>query len=88
MPSGYNNNTGPGQGVALLRSSGYLKQFIIFDTVVMTYYIMASSVIPWGAAFGKRHYVHFYVIAAALTFIALQSTAISFNTGLVAMLPD
>ncbi|KAK3424193.1 hypothetical protein EUGRSUZ_F00986 [Eucalyptus grandis] len=88
MPGGYNNNPGPGQGVALLRSSGYLKQFIISNTIAMTCSIMASSIILWGAAFGKRPYRHCYVIAAMLTTVALQSTAMSFNTGLVAMLPD
>ncbi|XP_030453643.1 ankyrin repeat-containing protein At5g02620-like [Syzygium oleosum] len=88
MPGGYNNNVGPGQGVALLRSSGYLKWFIISDTIAMTCSIMAASLILWGAAFGKRPYVHCYVIAAVLTCIALQSTAISFLTGLQAVLPD
>ncbi|XP_039171287.1 ankyrin repeat-containing protein At5g02620-like [Eucalyptus grandis] len=88
MPGGYNNNPGPGQGVALLRSSGYLRQFIISDTIAMTCSIIASSIILWGAAFGKRPYVHCYVTAAVLTFIALQSTAMSFTTGLVAVLPD
>ncbi|KAK3424194.1 hypothetical protein EUGRSUZ_F00987 [Eucalyptus grandis] len=88
MPGGYNNNRGPGQGVALLRSSGYLKQFIISDTITMTCSTMASFIIPWGAAFGKRPYVHCYVTAAVLTVVALQSTAMSFNTGLVAVLPD
>ncbi|XP_048131107.1 protein ACCELERATED CELL DEATH 6-like [Rhodamnia argentea] len=88
MPGGYNNNAGPGQGVALLRSSSHLKWFIISDTIAMTCSIMAASVILWGAAFGRRPFVHCYVIAAVLTCIALQSTAISFVTGLVAVLPD
>ncbi|KAL3733609.1 hypothetical protein ACJRO7_023038 [Eucalyptus globulus] len=88
MPGGYNNNRGPGQGVALLRSSGYLKQFIISDTIAMTCSTKASFIILWGAAFGKRPYVRCYVTAAVLTVIALQSTAMSFNTGLVALLPD
>ncbi|KAI3441608.1 ANK_REP_REGION domain-containing protein [Psidium guajava] len=88
MPGGYNNDTGPGQGMALLRSSSYLKWFIISDTIAMTCSIMAASHILWGAAFGKKPFVHYYVIAAVLTCIALQSTAISFLTGLVAVLPD
>ncbi|XP_030453292.1 ankyrin repeat-containing protein At5g02620-like [Syzygium oleosum] len=88
MPGGYNNNIGPGQGVALLRSSGFLKQFIISDTIAMTCSIMASSIILWGTAFSKRCYMHCYVTAAVLTFIALQSTAMSFNSGLLAVLPD
>ncbi|XP_030542879.2 protein ACCELERATED CELL DEATH 6 [Rhodamnia argentea] len=88
MPGGYNANAGPGQGMALLRSSGHLKWFVISDTVAMTCSIMAASLILWGAAFGDRPYVHCYVIAAVLTCIALQSTAISFVTGLVAVLPD
>ncbi|KAF8023877.1 hypothetical protein BT93_F1153 [Corymbia citriodora subsp. variegata] len=88
MPGGYNNNPGPGQGVALLQSSRHLKRFIISDTIAMTCSILASSIILWGAAFGKRSYVRCYVIAAVLTYIALQSTAISFATGLIAVLPD
>ncbi|KAL3733610.1 hypothetical protein ACJRO7_023039 [Eucalyptus globulus] len=88
MPGGYNNNSGPGQGVALLQSSGYLKWFIISNTIAMTCSIMASSIILWGAAFGNRPYVRCYVIAAVLTVIALQFTAVSFITGLVTVLPD
>ncbi|KAI3441606.1 DUF1995 domain-containing protein [Psidium guajava] len=88
MPGGYNNNDGPGQGVALLRSSGYLKLFIISDTVAMTCSIMAASLMLWGAAFGKRPSMHCYMIAVLLTSVALQSTAISFITGLEAVLPD
>ncbi|XP_056173321.1 protein ACCELERATED CELL DEATH 6-like isoform X2 [Syzygium oleosum] len=80
MPGGYNNNVGPGQGVALLQSSHYLKWFIISDTIAMTCSIMAASLILWGAVFGKRPYVYCYVIAAVLTNIALQSTATSFMT--------
>ncbi|KAF8023817.1 hypothetical protein BT93_F1103 [Corymbia citriodora subsp. variegata] len=88
MPGGYNNNPGPGQGVALLRSSRHLKWFIISDTIAMTCSILASSIMLWGTAFGKRPYMCCYVIAAVLTCIALQSTAISFMSGLVAVLPD
>ncbi|XP_030453635.1 protein ACCELERATED CELL DEATH 6-like [Syzygium oleosum] len=88
MPGRYNNNAGLDQEVALLRSSSYLKWFIISDTIAMTCSIMAASLILWGAAFGKRPYVHCYVIAAILTCIALQSTAILFLSGLVAVLPD
>ncbi|XP_010064416.2 protein ACCELERATED CELL DEATH 6-like [Eucalyptus grandis] len=88
MPGGYDNNPGPGQGVALLRSSVFLKWFIISDTIAMTCSIQAASLILWGTAFGKRPYVYCYVIAALLTCIALQSTAISFFTGVQAVLPD
>ncbi|XP_048131112.1 protein ACCELERATED CELL DEATH 6 [Rhodamnia argentea] len=88
MPGGYNNNAGPGQGVALLRSSRYLKQFIISDTIAMTCSIMAASVILGAPLSSKRHYVHCYVIAAALTYIALLSTGTSFMMGLIAVLPD
>ncbi|XP_048131113.1 protein ACCELERATED CELL DEATH 6-like [Rhodamnia argentea] len=88
MPGAYNNNAGPGQGMALLQSSSHLKWFIISDTIAMTCSTMAASLILWGSAFGKRPVVHCYVIAAVLTCIALQSTAISFVTGLVAVLPD
>ncbi|KAL3733620.1 hypothetical protein ACJRO7_023049 [Eucalyptus globulus] len=90
LAGGYNNNAFPGQGVAFLRSSRHLKWFIISDTIVMTCSIMASSLIlwVWGAVFGKRPYVHYYVIVAVLTCVALQSTAISFEMGLVAVLPD
>ncbi|XP_030542883.2 ankyrin repeat-containing protein At5g02620-like [Rhodamnia argentea] len=88
MPGGYNSNAGPGQGAALLRSSRYLKRFIISDTIAMTCSIMAASVILWGAAFSKRRYVHCYVIAAVLTYIALLSIGVSFMTALHAVLPD
>ncbi|KAI6687422.1 hypothetical protein NL676_024250 [Syzygium grande] len=88
MPGGYNNNSGPGQGEALLRSSRHLKWFIISDTIAMICSIMACSIILWGTAFGKKPYMRYYVTAAVLTYIALLSTAISFNTGLVAVLPD
>ncbi|KAF8023815.1 hypothetical protein BT93_F1101 [Corymbia citriodora subsp. variegata] len=87
MPGGYNNNVGPDQGVALLRSSSNLKWFIISDTIAMTCSILAASPILRGAAFGKRPYVPCYMVAAVLTCIALQSTAISFLTGLQAVLP-
>ncbi|KAL3733615.1 hypothetical protein ACJRO7_023044 [Eucalyptus globulus] len=75
LPGGYNNNAFPGQGVALLRSSRHLKWFIISDTNAMTCSIM-------------RPYVNYYVIMAVLTCVVLQSTAISFEMGLAAVLPD
>ncbi|KAL3733611.1 hypothetical protein ACJRO7_023040 [Eucalyptus globulus] len=88
MPGGYNNGTGPGQGLALLRSSIHFKWFVISDTIAMTCSILAASLILWGTTVGKRPYVQIYVIAAVLTCIALQSTAISFLAGVQAVLPD
>ncbi|KAL3733618.1 hypothetical protein ACJRO7_023047 [Eucalyptus globulus] len=87
MPGGYNNNPSPGQGVAFLRSSRHLKWFIISNTIARFNSIPASSIILWGTAFDNTPYVHCYVTAAALTYIALQSTATSFMTGLGVVLP-
>ncbi|XP_021834344.1 protein ACCELERATED CELL DEATH 6-like isoform X2 [Prunus avium] len=88
MPGGYNNNVGPDQGEALLQSNNDFKWFIITDSIAMTCSIIASCLLFWGAVnSNKSSYVYYFTSAAALTYIALQSTAIAFETGIRAVMP-
>ncbi|KAM5585745.1 protein ACCELERATED CELL DEATH 6-like [Rosa sericea] len=88
MPGGYNNDAGSSdRGLALLQSSKYLKHFIIFDTVAMTCSISAACLLFWGAVNSKGCYLYYFISAAALTYIALLSTAAAFETGIKAVLP-
>ncbi|KAL6283859.1 hypothetical protein ACE6H2_014788 [Prunus campanulata] len=89
MPGGYNNDVGPDRGQALLQSNNEFKWFIITDTVAMTCSIIAACLLFWGAVnSNKSSYVYYFTSAAALTYIALQSTAIAFETGIKAAMPD
>ncbi|PQQ06987.1 hypothetical protein Pyn_36591 [Prunus yedoensis var. nudiflora] len=89
MPGGYNNDVGPDRGQALLQSNNDFKWFIITDTVAMTCSIIAACLLFWGAVnSNKSSYVYYFTSAAALTYIALQSTAIAFQTGIKAAMPD
>ncbi|ONI13107.1 hypothetical protein PRUPE_4G202800 [Prunus persica] len=89
MPGGYNNDVGPDRGQALLQSNNDFKWFIITDTVAMTCSIIAACLLFWGAVnSNKSSYVYYFTSAAALTYIALQSTAIAFETGIKAAMPD
>ncbi|KAM1873766.1 hypothetical protein ACFX13_007566 [Malus domestica] len=88
MPGGYNNDVGPHQGVALLQSNENFKWFIISDTIAMTCSINAACLLFGGAVNGNESvYIYYLTGAAALTYIALQSTAIAFTTGIMAVLP-
>ncbi|KAL6283865.1 hypothetical protein ACE6H2_014794 [Prunus campanulata] len=88
MPGGYNNDVGPDQGLALLQSNSYFKLFIISDSIAMTCSIIAACLLYWGAVnSNKSSYVYYLTVAAALTYIALQSTGIAFVTGLKAVIP-
>ncbi|KAH0986847.1 hypothetical protein GBA52_014024 [Prunus armeniaca] len=88
MPGGYNNNIGPDKGVALLESSKYLELFIIADTIAMTFSIIAACLLFWGAVnSNKSSYVYYFTSAAALTYFALQFTAVAFTTGILAVMP-
>ncbi|CAB4308104.1 unnamed protein product [Prunus armeniaca] len=88
MPGGYNNNIGPDKGVALLESSKYLKLFIIADAIAMTFSIIAVCLLFWGAVnSNKSSYVYYFTSAAALTYFALQFTAVAFTTGILAVMP-
>ncbi|XP_021834324.1 protein ACCELERATED CELL DEATH 6-like [Prunus avium] len=87
MPGGYNNDVGPDQGQALLQSNNDFKWFIITDSIAMTCSIIASCLLFWGAVnSNKSSYVYYFTSAAALTYIALQSTAIAFETGIKAVM--
>lgn len=88
MPGGYNNDVGPHQGVALLQSNENFKWFIISDTIAMTCSINAACLLFGGAVNGNESvYIYYLTGAGALTYIALQSTAIAFTTGIMAVLP-
>ncbi|PQQ06983.1 hypothetical protein Pyn_36587 [Prunus yedoensis var. nudiflora] len=88
MPGGYNNDVGPDQGQALLQSNNDFKWFIITDSIAMTCSIIACCLLFWGAVnSNKSSYVYYFTSAAALTYIALQSTAIAFETGIKAVMP-
>ncbi|PRQ38111.1 putative ankyrin repeat-containing domain, PGG domain-containing protein [Rosa chinensis] len=88
MPGGYNNDAGSSdRGLALLQSSENLKSFIVSDTVAMTCSISAACLLFWGAVNSKECYLYYFTSAAALTYIALQSTAIAFTTGIRDVLP-
>lgn len=88
MPGGY-NNVGPDQGMALLHSSKYLKQFIMSDTIAMSCSMTAACVILWGMITdSKTSYVYYLSGAAVLTYIALQSTSTAFATGVLAVIPN
>ncbi|KAI5333618.1 hypothetical protein L3X38_023750 [Prunus dulcis] len=55
----------------------------------MTCSIIAACLLFWGAVnSNKSSYVYYFTSAAALTYIALQSTAIAFETGIKAAMPD
>ncbi|CAB4308126.1 unnamed protein product [Prunus armeniaca] len=89
MPGGYNNDVGPDQGQALLQSNNFFKWFIITDSIAMTCSIIAASLLFWGAVNSKESsYVYYFKSAAALTYFALQFTAASFTTGILAVMPN
>ncbi|XP_057505844.1 protein ACCELERATED CELL DEATH 6-like [Actinidia eriantha] len=87
MPGGFNNDVGPNQGLALLRSRKYLKMFIISDSIAMSSSMAAACIIFWGAVIAKETYLYYFFSATVLTYIALQSTAMAFTTGLLAVMP-
>ncbi|CAL8151517.1 unnamed protein product [Prunus armeniaca] len=88
MPGGYNNDVGPDQGQALLQSNNFFKWFIITDSIAMTCSIIAACLLFWGAVNSKESsYVYYFKSAAALTYFALQFTAASFTTGILAVMP-
>ncbi|CAK7338357.1 unnamed protein product [Dovyalis caffra] len=88
LPGGFDNNLGPRQGVALLDSSKALKWFIITDAIAMTSSIVAACIIFLGVVINDGSYVYYLASATVLTCIALQSAAIAFLSGIVAVLPD
>ncbi|POO00465.1 PGG domain containing protein [Trema orientale] len=88
MPGGFNNNTGPGQGLALLDSNRHLKWFIVSDTIAMTCSITAACLLFWGAVISRESYVYYFITATVLTYIALQSTPIALMTAIEAVLPN
>lgn len=88
MPGGYDNDVGPHRGVALLESNKHFRWFIISDTIAMTCSINAACLLFGGAVNGNESvYIYYLTGAGALTYIALQSTAIAFTTGITAVLP-
>ncbi|KAF8414082.1 hypothetical protein HHK36_002081 [Tetracentron sinense] len=88
MPGGYNNEKGPNQGMVTLASNPNLKWFVVSDAVAMSASITASLILFVGAVGNKESYVYYFASATALTFIALQSTATAFSSGVAAVLPD
>ncbi|KAH7861435.1 hypothetical protein Vadar_026143 [Vaccinium darrowii] len=88
MPGGFNNNLGPDQGLALLQSHENLRWFIISDSIAMSTSMVAACVIFWGSVIAKETYLYYFVSATLLTYIALQSTAIAFSTGVIAVMPN
>ncbi|GFZ06597.1 hypothetical protein Acr_18g0007670 [Actinidia rufa] len=87
MPGGFNNDVGPNQGLALLQSRKNLKMFIMADTVAMSCSMAAACIILWGAVITKETYLYYFFSATVLTYIALQSTAMAFTSGLFAVMP-
>ncbi|KAK6229641.1 hypothetical protein QUC31_001880 [Theobroma cacao] len=86
MPGGYSQN-GPNQGLALLNASKTLGLFVIYDIIAMTCSTTAACLIFWGAISSKESYPFYLALASFLTYIALQSTAGAFMTGIIAVLP-
>ena len=88
LPGGFNNDFGSKLGVALLESSNHLRWFVFSDAIAMTSSMIAACIIFWGGVSNDESYVYYLASATVLTCIALQSAAIAFLSGIVAVLPD
>ncbi|XVF03980.1 hypothetical protein REPUB_Repub05bG0040900 [Reevesia pubescens] len=86
MPGGYYQN-GPKRGLAVLDSTRSFQMFVIYDIIAMTCSTTAACLIIWGAISGKGSYPYCLASATLLTYIALQSTAGAFMTGIKVVLP-
>ncbi|KAJ8763656.1 hypothetical protein K2173_003128 [Erythroxylum novogranatense] len=87
LPGGFNNDIGPGQGLALLQNTRSMKWFVVTDTVAMISSLTAACLISWGAMSSDAYYIYYFATANLLTFIALQFTWMAFMVGILAVMP-
>ncbi|XP_068660391.1 protein ACCELERATED CELL DEATH 6-like [Aristolochia californica] len=84
MPGGFISD-GQDRGLATLTNRAALKAFVIADTVAMCSSIIVAFLLIWGATGDYDLLVHTLRFSMELMWIALQSMAVAFVTGVYAM---
>lgn len=87
LPGGYKND-GPDEGSASLIKRASLKAFLIADTVSLCSSIIAAFLLIWASTGDQDLLVHTLRFSMELMWLALQSMAVAFVTGVYAVASD
>ncbi|KAG9454771.1 hypothetical protein H6P81_007675 [Aristolochia fimbriata] len=85
MPGGFVGDGSKDRGSAVLRNRPALKAFVIADTVAMCSSIVVAFLLVWGATGDHDLLVQTLRFSMELMWIALQSMAVAFVTGVYAV---
>ncbi|KAL3506036.1 hypothetical protein ACH5RR_031418 [Cinchona calisaya] len=88
LPGGYDSNSGPNKGLAILTRKAAFKAFVITDTIALVSSTCAVFVYFMKADYVYRHkLVRHYTSTKSLVTIAMGALVLAFVTGLYAVLP-